>query len=188
MKIVYFIPIAIMLAGCMRYDYLVEHDYSYKGDFKKYSSFYFMNNPNMVEDSIFSKEMLEDAIKFQMEVLGYEMIENKPNLLVSYTLYYDDFKFKGYLQPKLEEWIEKNDIDVEDDEEYDPVKYELMEGTLLIQLIDKKKNSIVWQGYSSGVFANHFASNSRFIKRSVRSIFNQYRVLAEGFVVESRAY
>lgn len=168
----------------MRYDYLVEHDYSYKGNFKKYSSFYFMNNPSLVEDSVFSKSELERAIKFQMEVLGYRMTEKKPSLLVSYTLYYDDFKFKGYLQPKLEEWIERDKID---EDEYDPIKYELMEGTLLIQLIDKKKNSIVWQGYSSGLFSNQFASNRRFIKRSVQSIFNQYRVLAEGFIVESRA-
>lgn len=185
MKVIFIIPMAILLAGCMRYDYLVEHDYSYKGDFKKYSSFYFMNNPSLVEDSTFSRILLEDAIKFQMEVLGYKMIEKKPNLLVSYTIYYDDFKFKGYLQPELEEWIDRDDID---EDEYDPVKYELMEGTLLIQLIDKKKNSIVWQGYSSGVFANQYASNKRFIKRSVQSIFNQYRVLAEGFIVESKAY
>src|SRR5690606_20743835 len=95
---------------------------------------------------------------------------------------YDDMRFQGYVQPELEKWIEK---EIEDDE-YDPVKIDLKEGTILIQLIDTRKNNTVWQGYASGVFGNQYFNNEKYIKRAVRSIFEQYRVMAEGFDLSDR--
>lgn len=34
----------IVLSSCMRREYVLEYDYDYKGNFKKYSSFNFMRN------------------------------------------------------------------------------------------------------------------------------------------------
>lgn len=179
-----FIVFLIVISSCMRREYVLEYDYDYKGNFKKYSSFNFMRNAKLEQDSaeLAYKPMLEEAIKNRMEVLGYKLSEDKPRLLVAYSIFYDNMKFRGYMQPELEKWVEKET----DEDTYDPIKLELKEGTILVQLIDTKKNNTVWQGYASGVFGYSYANNERHIKRAVRSIFDQYRIMAEGFDINQK--
>lgn len=174
----------VIFSNCMRHEYLIEYDYDYGGNFKKYNSFYFMHNARIDQDSsqIAFNPLLEEAIKNRMEILGYKFSKEKPRLLVAYSIYYDNMKFRGYNQPELEKWLEQNT----DEDRYDPIKLELKEGTILVQLIDTKRNNTVWQGYASGVFGNSYTSNERYIKRAVRSIFEQYRVMAEGFDISQR--
>lgn len=174
----------VVLLSCLRREYVLEYDYDYKGNFKKYSSFNFMRNTKIDQDSaeLVYKPVLEEAIKNRMEVLGYKFSDDQPRLLVAYSMFYDDMKFKGYVQPELEKWVEKES----DEDAYDPVKLELKEGTILVQLIDTRKSNTVWQGYASGVFGYSYANNERHIKRAVRSIFDQYRIMAEGFDVNQK--
>ena len=174
---------AFITLGCMKNEYLVEYDYSYRGNFKKYNSFNFIQNKQAVGDSLAFTDIIESAIKSRMEYQGYRYTEKKPSILVSYTIYYDDFRFPGYAQPKIDEWLKSE----KEDEKYDPVRYSLRQGTLLVQFIDPKKNYTVWQGYSSGVFGNKFFNNERYLKRAVRSIFDQYQLLADGFIVENKS-
>lgn len=174
----------LAFSSCMRRDYLIEYDYDYRGNFKKYNSFYFMYNARVDQDSsqIAYNPLLEEAIKHRMEILGYKFSKEKPRLLVAYTIYYDDMRFRGYIQPELEQWLEKKI----DEDKYDPIRLDLKEGTILVQLIDTKKNNTVWQGYASGVFGNSYANNERYIKMAVRSIFDQYKIMAEGFDIAQR--
>ncbi len=174
----------IVFSSCMRREYVLEYDYDYRGNFKKYSSFNFMRNAKIDQDSaeLAYKPLLEEAIKSRMEILGYKLSEDKPRLLVAYSIFYDNMKFRGYNQPELDRWVEKE----VDEDKYDPIKLELKEGTVLVQLIDTKKNNTVWQGYASGVFGYSYANNERHIKRAVRSIFDQYRIMAEGFDINQK--
>lgn len=183
--LLFLIPLIILISSsCMRREYVIEYDYDYRGNFKKYNSFYFMHNAKVNQDSSQNafNPLLEEAIQNRMEILGYKFSKEKPRLLVAYTIYYDDMKFRGYVQPELEKWIEK---EINDDK-YDPVKIDLREGTILVQLIDTKKNNTVWQGYASGVFGNSYFNNEKYIKRAVRSIFEQYRIMAEGFEINQK--
>lgn len=179
-----FIVFLIVISSCMRREYVLEYDYDYRGNFKKYSSFNFMRNAKIEQDSaeLAYKPVLEEAIKNRMEVLGYKLSEDKPRLLVAYSIFYDNMKFRGYMQPELEKWVEKE----ADEDTYDPIKLELREGTILVQLIDTKKNNTVWQGYASGIFGYSYTNNERHIKRAVRSIFDQYRIMAEGFDINQK--
>ena len=104
------IPLIILISSsCMRREYVIEYDYDYRGNFKKYNSFYFMHNAKVNQDSSQNafNPLLEEAIQNRMEILGYKFSKEKPRLLVAYTIYYDDMKFRGYVQPELEKWIEK---------------------------------------------------------------------------------
>jgi len=143
-----------------------------------------MHNAKIDQDSaqVAFNPLLEEAIKNRMEILGYKMSKDKPRLLVAYSIFYDNMKFRGYIQPELDRWIEKET----DEDKYDPVKLDLKEGTILVQLIDTKKNNTVWQGYASGVFGYSYTNNERHIKRAVRSIFDQYRIMAEGFDINQK--
>jgi hypothetical protein len=54
----------------------------------------------------------------------------------------------------------------------------------MILLVDRRMNKTVWQGYNSGLIDINSLENERFIKGSVRLIFDKYRVFAEGYLKE----
>lgn len=170
-----------MLSGCYSYrEYPVEYDYSYHGKFKKYKSYAFLSNSAAREsgEAAVSNEIIEHVIKNRLDVQGYRYRADKPNLLVSYKIYYDSLNFRGYDQPEIENWVKLSKTG----EDYDPHKYDLKKGTLLIQLYDRKQERSVWQGYATGVYGNIYFNNERQLKIAVRSILDRYKFLAEDFM------
>lgn len=169
----------LILTGCYSYrEYPVEYDYSYHGKFKKYRSFAFLQNSSSLRDSTVSHEVIENIIKSRLQTQGYNYKLEKPNLLVSYKIYYDSLNFRGYDQPDIETWVKYE----KDTEDYNPRKYDLRKGTLLIQLYDRKQERSVWQGYATGVYGNIYFNNERQLKIAVRSILDRYQFLAEDFM------
>jgi hypothetical protein len=162
----------------------VEYDYSYHGKFKKYKSFDFVKDLTL-DDTVQNPQRLiiEDEIRFRMGLIGYKQTDKKPDLLISYRIFFDDLRFTGFNQPDIEEWIRYED----EKEKYDPVKYNLRQGTLLILLFDGKQQRTIWQGYASGIFGNALFASEKMLKRPVRAIFDRYRFLAEGFSYDERA-
>ncbi len=180
----YAIPVILVVfvfAGCMRNEYKVESDYSYGGTFKKYKTFDFMTEIGSGKDSVRQRAVIQDAVERRMELQGYRFTQNKPDLLVSYKMFYGDFNFFGYNQPDFENWL----VYENQDEEYDPVTYNMYEGTIIVILWDRKKRSVVWQGYATTMFGNPY-NNDKYIKWAVRSIFDQYRVFGEELAVQNR--
>ncbi|VAW28212.1 hypothetical protein MNBD_BACTEROID06-435, partial [hydrothermal vent metagenome] len=137
MKNVYLLLFVVLfVSGCYSYrEYPVEYDYSYYGKFKKYKSFAFLENNTAITDSTVSYVVIEDIIKSRLQTQGYNYKLEKPNLLVSYKIYYDSLSFRGYDQPDIETWAKSAKEDIE----YNPRKYDLRKGTLLIQLYDRKQ-------------------------------------------------
>jgi len=171
--------IFILLTGCYSYrEYPVEYDYSYHGNFKKYKSYAFLENMADMSDTTLSSEIIEEVIKNRLSVQGYRFKAEKPSLLVSYKIYYDSLSFRGYDQPDIESWVKSSSSD----QDYDPHKYDLRKGTLLIQLYDRKQERSIWQGYATGVYGNIYFNNDRQLKIAVRSILDRYRFLAEDFM------
>jgi hypothetical protein len=163
-----------VLAGCMRNEYLVESDYSYGGTFKKYKSFDFMTEIGSNRDSVHQRMVIQDAIMRRMEIQGYKYKDKNPDLLVSFKMFYGDFNFFGYNQPQFENWL----VYESEDEVYDPVTYDMYEGTIIVILWDRKKRQVVWQGYATTMFGNPY-NNDKYIKWAIRSIFDQYRIFGE---------
>lgn len=184
MKTYWIIPVILLMVAtsCMRKEHLlVESDYSYRGNFKKYTTFCFADIMQFDGDSSMINPILTESIKSRMELQGYKMSNKKPSLLVFYKIFYKDLKLQGYIQPEIENWVKNENEDVS----YDPVKYSLKEGTLLIQLVDAKRNHTVWQGYASGVFDDKAMHDERYLKRAVRLVFDRYRLFAKGFIVQN---
>ncbi|MCH7514575.1 MAG: DUF4136 domain-containing protein [Bacteroidetes bacterium] len=178
MRNIYFIFfLLIIISGCYSYrEYPVEYDYSYHGKFKKYKTFTFIENQG--NDETMSNAVIQQAIKKRMELQGYRQKSSKPNLLVSYKIYFDSLNFRGYDQLDIEKWIKSQRID----EEYDPRYYNLRKGTLLIQLYDRKQERAIWQGYATGIYGNIYFDNERQLKVAVRSILDRYQFLAQDFL------
>ncbi len=170
-------------SGCFNFkEYVVEADYSYYGKFKKYKTFNFLNYTNPEIDTTSKSQVIENAIKSRLELQGYRLTEKDPNIIVSYKLFFDNFRFQGYDQPDIEEWAKRE----KEEEDYKPVKYDLKEGTLLVLLWDNQREKAVWQGYASGLFGNPYINNDeRHLRRAVRSIFDKYRFFAEGYTANN---
>ena len=174
----------VWLASCMGYkEFPVESDYSFEGEFKRYKTFNFLDTKSSGPDSSLQNQVIEDAIRARMELQGYKYSDNNPRLLVSYKIFYDSLFFTGYEQPDIELFVEYED---NIDKEMDPVKYNLRQGTLLVLMYDRERKKSIWQGYASGVFGNQYFSDKRYLQGAVRSIFDQYKVFAEGFVVNRK--
>lgn len=177
------VALLLVFASCMNESrFLVEYDYSYKGNFKKYNSFCFVDNGSAEKDTTMSNPIIEEAVRKQLELHGYRFNKRKPSLLVSYKVFNDDLRFQGFNQPEIENWIGTED----EETKYDPIKYSMVQGTLVVQLLDAKKHQTVWQGYASGVFNDQALTSDRYLRRAVRSIFDKYRLFADGFIIENR--
>ena len=168
----------ILFASCLGYKELpVEYDYSYKGNFKKYRTFDMMK-PAGPADSTMTNEVIEKSIVARMKFLGYRQNSSKPHLIVGFKMFNDSLKFNGYIQPDIEDWV-KNQAD---DIEYDPQKFNLNSGTLLIQFYDRRQNRSIWQGYATTQYGSIDFQNSRHLRNAVISILDKYRFWAEGFM------
>lgn len=157
--------------GCMPGKLFVEHDYSYEGHFKNYSSFNFLEC-EFIDSTLLCSD-IQDAIRHQMEARGYKVSNRSPNLLVSYNIFRSDLRFRGYQQPVIKDWVVRED----DDATYKRIDYNLDEGTLMISLIDAETYQVIWKGYASKMMRNPNFKNNYF-KGIVRSIFDQYPLMA----------
>ena len=170
--------LVIVLASCLGYKELpVEYDYSYKGNFKKYRTFDIMK-PAGIHDSSMTNETIEKAIVARMKFLGYRQSASKPHLIIGFKMFDDSLKFNGYNQPDIEEWVRSQKEDIT----YDPQKFNLKTGTLLIQFYDRRQNRSIWQGYATTNYGSIDFNNSRHLKNAVISILDKYRFWAEGFL------
>ncbi|MDX2303116.1 MAG: DUF4136 domain-containing protein [Microscillaceae bacterium] len=174
--------VSVLFTGCHSFhDYVVESDYSYKSNFKKYKTYGYMIESNPDPYTTQNTELIRKSVDFRMKLLGYKFSDKKPDLLLNYKIFNSNFEFQGYNQLKIEDWLKQE----EEDEEYDPIKYKLSNGTLLIQFVDNRRRSIVWQGYASGINPSSYASNDRIIRNAVISIFDQFKVFALGYSIEN---
>jgi hypothetical protein len=177
----------LMLSSCMRREFLAESDYSYQGNFKHYKTFNFLQADK--NDSSMNNEVVKKAIQTRMELQGYKLSDKNPSLLVSYKIFYDDLNYKGYNQQELEEWLKRvrynRDDEPEADDKYDEIKHNLKNGALLVTLIESKRNKAVWQGYTAGLFSENYVSQEIAFNRAVRSIFDRYRIFAQGFPAQN---
>lgn len=175
--------ITFVLFSCASHDYIIEYDYSYKSQFKRYKSFGFMFHDNADPLTSQNSSVIEDEIRFRMKLLGYDFNQNKPDLLVIYKIFDDNLKFRGFEQPDFKSWLSREDTA----KKYTPVKYELSNGTLLVLLNDRKGKNTVWQGYASGISSETTKINNRVLKSSIISIFDQYEAFSLGLKKEEES-
>ena len=134
--------------------------------------------PANIADSSMVNDMIEKSIISRMKFLGYRQTTNKPHLIIGFKMFEDSLKFNGYSQPDIEAWMhtQKEDVD------YNPQKFYLNSGTLLIQFYDRRQNRSIWQGYATTMYGTIDFNNSRHLKNAVISILDKYRFWAEGFL------
>lgn len=188
MKITLFIPILLLSSCIAERDFIVGYDYSYRGNFKKYDTYDFIVSVDTVHFNGLSDRLIREEIEKRLTAQGYRKADRDPSFYIVYKVFGGDLAIKSYEQMELNSWDQQfgekelDDRDLEDIEEavYDPKQVALRNGTLLIDFVDRKTQGVIWQGYASGLFDQQ-SYVSKDVKYAVRSILNQYRLIAAGY-------
>lgn len=178
-----FILISTIMLSCFSYRELpVEYDYSYKGRFDKYNTYDFLIQGEHLDLEANNVKAIHTAIESHMKFLGYKRKDKKPDLLLSFRVFADSLNFRGYNQPRIEDWMAKKDPDLN----YDRLKIGMKQGTLLIQIFDRKQKTSIWQGYATDYYGKVNFSDMRDVNNAVKSILNKYQFFADGFLEQQQ--
>ncbi len=184
----YLLPLlALVTWGCFsQKDYVTEYDYNYQGSFKKYKTFAFIESTEF--DSSIVSPVLNATIGARLGSQGFRQQEEKPDLLVSYKIFTDSIKYRGYVQPEFDYWLKRRGTTFRDDEgelsreqekdeTYNQVKYNKNDGMLVIYVIDSKQGNTIWQGYTATRFDFESPDFQADITRAAYRVMNEFKIL-----------
>ena len=167
-------------------DYVTDYDYNYTGSFKKYKTFAFVQSNENQSSSLVS--VLNSTIGARLGSQGYREQENKPDMLVSYKIFSDSIRYRGYVQPEFDYWLNRTGMtyrndegeierEQEKDETYNQVKYAENNGMLVIYVIDSKKGNTIWQGYTAANFDLESPTFQSDITRAAYRVMNEFKII-----------
>ncbi|SMG11412.1 protein of unknown function [Marivirga sericea] len=168
----------ILSNGCfITKEYPVEYDYNFLGDFNNYNSFAFFVTASTIPDS--QNELVKATIINHLELLGYDYQEDNPSFYVNYLYYTDSLRYRGYDQPKMDDFILFRNKSDKEKEKYENKNLDINNGTLVINFTEASSNSMIWQGYTTDLYAENIFDDPRKVRVAVLSILNNYAYLPE---------
>ena len=182
-----FLFLIILTASCFSSkDYVTDYDYNYTGSFKKYKTFAFVESPEL--DTTVISPVLNATIGARLGSQGFREQESKPDLLVSYKIFTDSIRYRGYVQPEFDYWMNRTgytfrndegeiEREQEKDETYNQVKYSQNKGMLVIYVIDSRRGNTIWQGYTAADFDLGSPNFSADITRAAYRVMNEFKIV-----------
>lgn len=174
-----------LAVGCVSCSplFILESDYTNSATLPAYASFEFTDTDRSGRDSL--SPHIEGEIRAQLASRGYHR-HYKPDFLVTYALIDENCLVQGLLQPRLGKSSPALRATDTGPQEADAKKYLLKTGTLLIQLVDARSYTVVWQGYASGFHYDRRVPAQKRARKFVRDIFDQYPFFAKNFLLADR--
>jgi hypothetical protein len=181
-----FVSVALLSSCFSSKDYVTDYDYNYTGSFKKYKTFAFVEAPD--QDSSVLASVLNATIGARLGSQGFREQISKPDMLVSYKIFSDSIRYRGYVQPEFNYWLnrtgetyrnEEGDIEREQekDETYNQVRYSQNNGMLVIYVIDSKKGNTIWQGYTAANFDLQSPNFRSDVTRAAYRVMNEFKII-----------
>ena len=179
--------ISLLFSACLsQKDYIAESDFNYAGNFKKYKTFGFVNNP--FPDTTSHHLAIEKTISNRLGSQGFKLQTDKPDILINYKVFTDDVKYRGYEQPDFDYWVQRRSRELEmteqqerknreKDENYDQVKFTENNGMLVIFVIDNKRGNTIWQGYTAASFDFYSPEVNSELTKATYRVMDQFRIL-----------
>lgn len=162
--------ILVFFTGCATSSLpTVKTDYDNEANFSAYNTFNWSNEIENQEeshpilDNSLVRKRIKNAIRSEMEGRNYKFSENA-DLLVNFHVVIEEKT--GYTTTPsfgYRYWARDN---------VQPYNYK--EGTLIIDLIDKKQNQLVWQGYTEGIIDNNPEKMEEKMRAAISLIFKEY--------------
>lgn len=171
------LTLGIAVGGCGASKPLIRSDFDHAADFKLYHSFGFFEKL-ATEDRYESltTQYLKAAVTREMESRGYELVEKDANLLINFNIKLKDKQqvrtsaypagYYGYRWGYYGAWGGYN---------YDTYVYDYTEGTLNIDMVDRVRKQMVWEGVAIGkVRKKDFDNAEKVIDSTVALIFQKF--------------
>lgn len=172
---------ALALAGCATGPD-IRTDYNHSTDFSQYRTFAFVPRPGTDRQGYESltTQYLKEAVEREMTSRGYEFVPRQPDLLINFNMQFQQkivsspapmpppgymgyYAYRGGLYAPWPGYGFYSDT------------YAYTEGTLNIDLVDARKNQLVWEGVAQGDASEPERQNSKLvIEQVVGMIFAKY--------------
>lgn len=178
MKILFF-TVSVFLIACSP-KFQIQSDTPFPGDFKNYQSFKFYNPKNMPAANFSFDEndqkIIFDAVGDELKTRGYRSIQDadlmikilggtKSTIEIQNDNTYYPNNYNSYNSNRYGGYNDYNDR---------PKDQSKKEASIIIDIIDIKKNKIVWQGVGVGSFGKKESLSEIVIREAISSIFMEY--------------
>lgn len=147
-----------------------------KGDFSRYRTFDFkeftVDNQTVVPTRPEAVEYLKSAIQRELVVKGFKKVEQSPDLLVNIGVVITDEVTTRttdirdapvYMGTRNYHW-----------ESEEVVVNQYREGTVIIDLIDARRNELVWEGSAKSVLAKNPSKMEKRIDEALAKLFKDF--------------
>ena len=162
------------LSGCATSNLpVVKTDFDNEANFNAYSTFNWseeidnQKESHPILDNSLVRKRIKNAILSEMEGRNYEFAEDADLLVNFHVVIEERTGYKTYPNFGYRYWGRDN---------VQPYNYK--EGTLIIDLIDREKNQLVWQGYTEGIVDKDPSKMEEKIRGAISIIFQEYKYRA----------
>lgn len=175
--IVVFVTLCVSLIGCSSSKPLIRSDYDHSINFDQYHTFGFFEK--LATDDGYERlttQYLKTAVTSEMEARGYKFAKKDPDILINFNIKLKDKQqvrtsaypagYYGYRWGYYGAWGGYN---------YDTYVYDYTEGTLNIDMVDRVRKQMVWEGVAIGkVRQKDFDNAEKVIDKTVALIFQKF--------------
>ncbi len=169
--------LGMLIAGCTASEPMVRADYDPNVDFTRYHTFGFFEK--LATDDRYetlTTQYFKAAVIREMTMRGYRFTEKDPDLLINFNVKLQDKQqfrstsypagYYGYRWGNYGAWGAYN---------YDSSTYEYTEGTMNIDMVDRIRKQMVWEGLGIGrVTQNERDKAEQSIDNAVALIFEKF--------------
>lgn len=160
-----------LLTGCAASNLPVVHtDFDEEANFSEYSTFNWSDEidsqkeSHPILDNSLVRKRIKNAIRSEMEGRNYEFSENADLLVNFHVVIEERTGYTTYPTFGYRYWGRDN---------VQPYNYK--EGTLIVDLIDRNENQLVWQGYTEGIVDKNPEKMEEKIRAAISVIFQEYK-------------
>jgi len=186
-----YLYLLILVLGLSSCAIQVYSDYDKGAVFTNYKTFAWINRPDSIDDIYYNNQLVDGNIKryVSQELIqrGYKPDTMNPDILLEYNavirhgvqnlttpVYANPYPYYGYAPfgyPYYGYGYYANPVVVG----YNTQQVPYTEGTLVIEVIDRKTNQLVWKGWSVGTLNNEEDLEQQ-LPKDIRKIFTKYPV------------
>ncbi len=155
--------LALLISGCATYN--ISSDYEKGTDFSSFHTYKIMNHDHgfPVGANPINKQRIDRAINKEMAARGYTIADN-PDLLVSWFVKVKDVKEVDIYHKHYLRYNNYHHVEV----------HEYQEGSLVIDLVDRANNQVVWHAKTTGTVYEGMTDVEEKINEAVAAMFKKY--------------
>jgi len=162
--VVFLSVLAFLMTSCAT-TYPIKSDYEKAVDFSDFKTFQIVKQENgfPLGANLINKQRIERAILKEMSVLNFSE-STEPDLLLSWFVAVQTVRDVDIYRNYYQRWRSRDWVEI----------YEYKEGTLVIDLIDKSNNQVVWHGATKGRVYENMPKIEEKINQAVKAILERF--------------